>query len=648
MGIRIVLLGRLAIERGEAPAAARGTALAGRRSEVVFAFLAAEHRRSVSREELADEVWPEMLPDTWNAALRGVLSDVRRFLEGAGLDPAQTLVADRGRLRFRLPEGAVVDMDEARAALDRAREHLAAGDGAAAAAAAARAADQAALPFLPQHEGPWATDVRSELDELHIRALEVQARALAQAGDPRAAAAAADRLVRADPFSDSAHRLRIELLGAAGDRAGALKAYEQCRALLEGELRIAPSADVDSALERVLDGAAPTPVATGAPAPVGAYSVLVVEDHDFQRRTALTLLRGLGVGTLAEAADGSAALALLETCPAPDIIVCDIDMPGMDGVEFIRHVAERRLASAVAIVSALDARLLETIRTVSEGYGLQVLGAIGKPLSAAALERLLAAYRPPPPGRLSAADGTSAAVARALEDGTLGADFEPIVDLTVGSVSAALVLARWPGTTTGDPLAAVDAAGLGQRLTEHLLARARDELSHLDLDAWVTLPPSLLANVSAADALAAILRDRVVLVVDAASLGRGHNPALLDLLARLRVKGYGLCVDGFEAGRESLERLPLTHAQLPSRLVAATAGTRDGAHAAQLDRALDAARALGVPVVGRCATAAEFELLLQLGCSFARGPFLGPPMPSGQLADRIGTWALPAAEDGPR
>src|SRR3954447_2386144 len=405
METRIVLLGRLAMERGEVPAADRETALPGRRSEVVFAFLAAEHRRSVSREELADEVWPETLPDTWNAALRGVLSDVRRFLEGAGLDPAETLVADRGTLRFRLPEGGVVDVDEARAALDRACEHLAAGEADAAAAAAVLAADQAALPFLSHHEGPWATGVRSELDELHIRALEVQARALARAGEARAAVAAADRLVRADPFSDAAHRLRIELLGAAGDRAGALKAYDHCKALLEGELRIAPSADVESALKRALEGAAPTPGAAVGPARVGAYSVLVVEDHDFQRRTALTLLRGLGVGALAEAADGAAALALLETSPAPDIIVCDIDMPGMDGVEFIRHVAERRLASAVAIASGLDARPLETVRTVSEGYGPAVLAAIAKPLTAAALARLLAAYRPPPPRRRSVADG---------------------------------------------------------------------------------------------------------------------------------------------------------------------------------------------------------------------------------------------------
>ena len=60
---RVVLLGRLSIERcGGSSASA---SLPGRRAELVFAYLAAEHRRTVSRDELADALWPERLPDTW-------------------------------------------------------------------------------------------------------------------------------------------------------------------------------------------------------------------------------------------------------------------------------------------------------------------------------------------------------------------------------------------------------------------------------------------------------------------------------------------------------------------------------------------------------------------------------------------------------
>ena len=101
--------------------------------------------------------------------------------------------------------------------------------------------------------------------------------------------------------------------------------------------------------------------------------VLVVEDHGFQRRMALRLMAELGLEHALEAADGVAALALLETqAQPPDVVLVDLDMPGMDGIEFIGHVAQRRLARGVALVSALDPALLNTVQTMARAYGLRV------------------------------------------------------------------------------------------------------------------------------------------------------------------------------------------------------------------------------------------------------------------------------------
>ena len=74
---RISLLGRLSIE---CEGIASPAAFSGRRSELVFAYLVAEHRRDVGRDELAEALWPQELPDAWAAALRGVVSDVRRVI----------------------------------------------------------------------------------------------------------------------------------------------------------------------------------------------------------------------------------------------------------------------------------------------------------------------------------------------------------------------------------------------------------------------------------------------------------------------------------------------------------------------------------------------------------------------------------------
>ena len=141
------------------------------------------------------------------------------------------------------------------------------------------------------------------------------------------------------------------------------------------------------------------------------YSVLVVEDHDFQRRTAVQLLRGLGVGTIAEAGDGRAALDAIARSGPPDVIVCDLEMPGMDGVEFIRHIAERDLASAVIISSAMEPKVVHAVEALAEAYGLQLLGAIEKPLTARRLAELLAAHRRDPAAR--AGDEQRAAVSAA-------------------------------------------------------------------------------------------------------------------------------------------------------------------------------------------------------------------------------------------
>jgi DNA-binding SARP family transcriptional activator len=122
---RITVLGRLSIDGASIAGLA---ALHGRRSELVFAYLAVEHQRTVSREELADALWPGMLPDSWAAALRGVVTDVRRFLDAAGLDSGEFLGSARGGYRLLLPDDMIVDVQEARDAVASARAQMDAGD----------------------------------------------------------------------------------------------------------------------------------------------------------------------------------------------------------------------------------------------------------------------------------------------------------------------------------------------------------------------------------------------------------------------------------------------------------------------------------------------------------------------------------------
>lgn len=124
-------------------------------------------------------------------------------------------------------------------------------------------------------------------------------------------------------------------------------------------------------------------------------TVLVVEDHEFQRRTMLQILANLGAGALLEAADGEGALTLLDAGRRPDVIVCDLDMPGMDGFEFFRHLADRDLDTGLVIASGLDEPLVREAEATALALGLTVLGVMRKPLTARRLLEVVSLQRTP-------------------------------------------------------------------------------------------------------------------------------------------------------------------------------------------------------------------------------------------------------------
>src|SRR4051794_41425544 len=77
--------------------------LGGRQGRLVLAYLACERTRPVRREELAELLWPDELPDSWATSLSAVVSRLRRLFAEAGLDGGgPPLSAPRG-LPLRVP-----------------------------------------------------------------------------------------------------------------------------------------------------------------------------------------------------------------------------------------------------------------------------------------------------------------------------------------------------------------------------------------------------------------------------------------------------------------------------------------------------------------------------------------------------------------
>lgn len=112
-------------------------------------------------------------------------------------------------------------------------------------------------------------------------------------------------------------------------------------------------------------------------------SLLLVEDHAFQRSLALRLLKAQAVEHILEAEDGLAALALVRARDTPvDVALVDLDLPGMDGIELIRVLAEEKRVRAVALCSAMDPAVQHTVSLVARASGLRMLGILEKPLTA--------------------------------------------------------------------------------------------------------------------------------------------------------------------------------------------------------------------------------------------------------------------------
>ncbi len=241
-----------------------GSRLGGRRAHAVLGALALEGG-TLSGDRLADIVWDGRPPATWPVALRGVIGGLRGVLRTVGIDDQAVVTTVPGG--YRLAATASVDVTEATDLLERAREQIRTGRPRAAREQLARIGAWRGADVLSGLEAEWLQVHRERVDALARRAWELTVESATAAGDRRHAVAAAEQWVSAAPLDERAHRALVAALDAAGDRAGAVRAYEACRTLLAQELGVDPTRETIEVYLRALgDESAPA----AAPVPHAA------------------------------------------------------------------------------------------------------------------------------------------------------------------------------------------------------------------------------------------------------------------------------------------------------------------------------------------------------------------------------------------
>ena len=376
---------------------------------------------------------------------------------------------------------------------------------------------------------------------------------------------------------------------------------------------------------------------------------LVVEDDDFQRRMVVSMLRSLGATEVQEAGNGRQALEMLHAGHARsvDIVLCDMDMPEMDGMEFLRHLGQENNAAAVIILSMLERVLLVSVEKMSEAYGVKLLGSVEKPLTLAQLEGLILRYKR---GSSRARQLSGAVQVFTLEEirqgmkaGQFEPYFQPKTDMKTGRLMGAEALARWVHPEYGviAPYAFIP-----------LLERAKemDELTFMMLEKSVAACRTLQdkghslvisVNLSLTSLTDITLADRVTqLVLDAGVdphaivLEVTESAAMTDVahalenLARLRMHGFGLSIDDFGTGYASMQqlmRIAFSELKIDQSFV------KDIAHNEALrivvESSISLARKLRVKSVAEgVETRQDWDTLKSLDCDIAQGYFIAKPM----------------------
>jgi CheY-like chemotaxis protein len=123
---------------------------------------------------------------------------------------------------------------------------------------------------------------------------------------------------------------------------------------------------------------------------IDSLGFLVVEDNAFTSIVVNQTLKSLGAERVSTARTGREALDLIEAGQTPpDVLLIDLRMPEMGGVELMGRLADRGYQGHVIVTSGVDAQTLASVEEIARESGVAIVGCLAKPLQAAALEELL-------------------------------------------------------------------------------------------------------------------------------------------------------------------------------------------------------------------------------------------------------------------
>ena len=336
----------------------------------------------------------------------------------------------------------------------------------------------------------------------------------------------------------------------------------------------------------------------------------------------------------------------------PTVIMLDLQMPSVDGIELLRWLADQHCRAKILIASGMDTRVVTTAEQLGLSLGLQMAGTLLKPVALDQLEIRLA--------RLKAQEVrlSEEALAAAIAAGQMVVHYQPKAALKGPGrwiVEGAEALVRWQHDEHGLiypekflPLA--EETGLITDLTDFVFRSAMEQTrvwfaNGLYMELAVNLSAQFLTDLEFPDRLLTLIKennlDPAMITLELTETAAMRDPEVtMDILARLRVKNIRLCIDDFGTGFSSLThlyRMPFSELKIDNSFIHDMQTNPDAR--AMVEALIYLAHKLKLTA---CAEGVENEptlaMLEKMNCDGAQGYLIGDAVNAKQLEQSVENW----------
>ena len=340
-----------------------------------------------------------------------------------------------------------------------------------------------------------------------------------------------------------------------------------------------------------------------------------------------------------------------------DIIVLDLFMPILDGIEILRFLVDNSSPASLIFMSGKDKGVLHSAQELAFEQGMSVLGVLQKPFRASELEALLSTFVPVTAPQTSprAIPPELDELREAINNDELFLAYQPQIDMCDRSVVGVEALVRWNHPSKGSippnyfiPLAEKNnlISDISQYVNQAAIRQQGEwKAQGINLRMSINVSPQTLNDLDMPEKLARYATEMGVdtsdIVIEVTETALMSNIVhYMDILTRLRMKGFNLSIDDFGTGYSSLQqlvRVPFTELKIDLAFIQKLLTDQECKTITEISISL--AHKLGMRVVAEgIEEEAIWDTLKELGCDEGQGYWMGKPMSAEEINTWLGYW----------